>query len=134
MRHQLQPARGVVTQATHLNAKITPVHVVAEEEVSSIRRIATYFEKLHKIEILAVYITTNGDGGVHFQKIGFAFQYLCTRLDDEQRLLFGKAAFAVKVLFEELKIRLGAIMRRKELVLGRRLEGWCLNICRYTSQ
>lgn len=76
-----------------------------------------------------MYIATNGDGRIHFEEIGLAFQDLGARFDDEQSLFFGEAPFAVKVLFQELKVRLGAIMGRVELILDWRVEGGCLDVC-----
>lgn len=118
----------VVRRNTHLDAKVAAIHVVAEEEVSGVSRITANLEKLHQVEILAVYVATNGDRCIHFQQIRLAFQDLGTFFDDEQCLLFGEAAFAVEVLFQELQIRLRAIVRREELILGRRFECWRLDV------
>lgn len=100
--HQLPPIQSVVRRNTHLDAKVAAIHIVAEEEVSSFSRITANLEKLHQVEILAVDVATNGDGRVHFQQIGFAFQDLGTLFDNEQCLLLGEATFTVEVLFQEL--------------------------------
>lgn len=121
-------AHGFGTCKTYLDAEVASVDIIAEEEVSSIGRVTADLEKLHEIEILAVHVAADGDWGIHFQEIGFTFQYLGTLFDDVECLLFGKPALAAEVLFEELQVWLGAIMGREELVLCRGLESWGLDV------
>ena len=95
---------------THLDAEVASINIIAEKEVASFSRVAADLKQLHKIEVLAMHITANGDWGVHFQEIGLALQDFCSLLDDKQSLFFGEAAFAIEVLLEELEVWLVAIV------------------------
>ena len=116
---------------TYLDAEVAPVDVITQEKVAGICWITANLEKFHEVKILAVHVTTNCDGRIHFQKIRLALQDFGTLFDYEQCLLLGQASFAVEMLFQVLEIWLGAIMRRVEMVLRRRVEGWCLDVYLY---
>jgi hypothetical protein len=68
--------------ASYLNTEVAAVHVVAQEEIACLGRVATNFEQLHKIVVLPVNVTTNGDGCVHLQEIWLCPQDLCALLND----------------------------------------------------
>lgn len=63
-------------------AKIAPINIVAQEEVSRLSRVATDFKELHQIVVLAVDVAADGDGGVHLKEVGLLAQNLGTLLDN----------------------------------------------------
>jgi hypothetical protein len=66
----------------YLDAEVATIYVVAQEEVARLCRVAADFEQLHEIVVLAVDITTDGDGRIHLQQIRFCLQDLGALLDD----------------------------------------------------
>jgi len=86
----------------YLNAKVSSIDIVSQKEIPRLGRVATHFEQLHKIVVLAVDVATHGDGRVHFEQIRFGLEDLGAFLEDPQGLFFGQAAFTVEVLLEEL--------------------------------
>ena len=114
---------------THLNTEISSVHIVSQEQISSLFGIATDFEEFHEIKVLSVDITADSDWRIHLQQIGLALEHLGPHLYDPQRLLFGQATLTIEVLFEKLEVGLAAIVWRTELLFGgwvesRRLDIW----------
>lgn len=91
---------------TDLDAEIASVHIITQEQVSSFRGIPTDFEKLHEIKVLAVNISADSDGRIHFQQIWFSLENFCTFVDDPEGLLLGQAAFSAEMLLEECEIGL----------------------------
>lgn len=65
-----------------LDAEVSPVNVVAEEEVPRLGGVATDLEELHQIVVLAVDVAADGDGRVHLEEVGLRAEQLGTRLDD----------------------------------------------------
>jgi hypothetical protein len=70
--------RNVPSSSSYLNTKVTAVHVIAQEEVARVSRIATDFKQLHEIVVLSVNITTHSNGRVHLQHIWLGLEDLCT--------------------------------------------------------
>lgn len=110
------------------DTEIATVDVVSQKEISGLSGVATDLEKFHKIVVLAVNITTNGDGGVHLQKIAFSTENLSSLAQNEQGLFFGQTSFAVKMLLEKVDVghRLGVIC--VELLVGGLGHSWRLNV------
>lgn len=113
---------------THLNTEISSVHIVSQEQISSLFGIATDFEEFHEIKVLSVDITADSDWRIHLQQIGLALKHLSPHLYDPQRLLFGQATLTIEVLFEKLEVGLAAIVWRTELLFGRWVESRRLDI------
>jgi hypothetical protein len=67
---------------SYLNTEVASIHIVAQEEVARLSRIATNFEQLHEIVVLSVDITAHSDGCVHLQQVGLGPQDFCALLDD----------------------------------------------------
>lgn len=111
------------------DGKVSTVDVIAEEKIASFGGIATDLEELHQIVILAVDITTDGNGCIHLEQVGLCAQDIGTGLEDEESLLLGQAAFAVKVLLEEVDVWLGARAVGVELLVCGFGGSGCLNIC-----
>jgi hypothetical protein len=65
-----------------LDAEVTPVDVVAEEEIPSLGRVAADLEELHQIEVLPVDIPAHRDRCVHLQEVRFCSQKLGALPDD----------------------------------------------------
>jgi hypothetical protein len=63
--------------SSYLNAEVPTVHIIAQKEVARLGRVATDFEKLHEVVVLAVDVTAHSDGCVHLQQIGLCLQDLC---------------------------------------------------------
>jgi len=116
------------TVRAYLDTEITPIHIVAQEQVARFCRIAPDFEQLHEVVVLPVDVTTHGDGGVHLQQVWLRLEDFGALLEDPQCLLLGQAALAVKVLLEELDVGFCAVMRREELLVGGRVEGRRLDV------
>jgi hypothetical protein len=114
-------------ECAYFDAEITSIDVVTEEQIPRLGGITTHLEQLHQVKVLSVHITTDRNGGVHFEHIWFGGQNLCTLADDPKGLLFGKAAFATKMLFEEMYVGLGSVCC-EELLLCRDCGCRCLNI------
>jgi hypothetical protein len=112
----------------YLNAKITTINVVSEEEVAGLGRITTDFEQLHQIVVLAMNVAADGDGGVHLEHVGFGAEDLGAFFYDPKRLLFRQTTLTLEMALEKVDIGLGVIERRQELLLGRRDEGRCLDV------
>lgn len=113
---------------THFNTEITPVHVIAQEEITSLGRVAANFKQLHQVEVLAVDITAHCNGGIHLQEIWLALEHLRAPFYNPQCLLFSQSTFAIEMLLQKLKIRLAGILRGEKLLLAGRVEGWRLDI------
>lgn len=95
-------------------------------------------------------IATDGDRGLDFKQIWLSLEDVRGCVEDEERLVFGKTAFTIKVVLEErhiatetdrintrrssesktssINIRFGRIDLTEELLVGRLLEGGCLDI------
>jgi len=110
------------------DGEVTAINVVTKEEVPSLGGIAAYFEEFHEIEVLAMDVSADGDGSIHFQQIWLRFEDLCALIYDEQRLFFGESAFADEVLLQEGKVGLISVRGRVELVVGRHFHSRCLDI------
>lgn len=54
----------------YLYAEVSPIHVVAEEQIARLGWVAADFEELHQVVVLAVDVAAHCDGCVHFEKIG----------------------------------------------------------------
>ncbi len=65
-----------------LDAEITAVDVVAQEEVPRLGRVAANLEQLHQVVVLAVDVAAHGDGGVHLEQVGLGAQDLAAFPDD----------------------------------------------------
>lgn len=61
-----------------LNTEVTTVNIIAKEEISRLGRIPTDFEELHKIVVLAVNVSTDGNRGVHLEEIWLGTEQLGT--------------------------------------------------------
>ena len=114
---------------TYLYTKVTTIDIISQEKVSSLLRISSDFKQLHEIIVLAVNVTADSDGRIHLEEIGLLSQYLGALVDNIQRLLLRQAAFAVKVLLQESKVRLLGVFGIIELLVRRLLECRCLYIC-----
>ena len=68
---------SICCRMSYLNTEVTPIHVIAQEEIARLRRVATDFKQLHEIVVLTMNITAYSDGCIHFQKVGFRLQDLC---------------------------------------------------------
>lgn len=110
------------------DTEIATVDVVSQKKISGLGGVATDLEKLHKIVVLAVNITTNGDRSVHLQKIAFSTKNLSTLAQNEQSLFFGQTPFAVKMLLEKVDVGHGLGVICVELLVGRLGHGWRLNV------
>lgn len=124
--------------STHLNTEISSVHIISQEEVSSVFGIASDFEELHQIEVLPMNITADRDGRIHLQQIRLALEHFCAHLYDPQRLFFGQSTLSIEVLFQELEVGLAAVIWRTELFLcgwteSRRLDVWNMMSVRATG-
>ena len=53
----------------YLYAEVTSINIITKEEISSFGWITTNLKQLHQVEILAMYIATHSDGGIHFEEI-----------------------------------------------------------------
>jgi hypothetical protein len=65
-----------------LDAEVTAVDVVAEEEVPGLGRVSANLKQLHQVVVLAVYIAADGDWGVHLEQVGLGAQDLGTGFKD----------------------------------------------------
>jgi hypothetical protein len=61
----------------YLYTEVSSIYVVAQEEIASLRRVATNLKELHEIVVLPVNVTAHGNWGIHLQKIGLRLQDLC---------------------------------------------------------
>src|SRR4051794_13494392 len=93
---------NTLVMAAYLNAEIASVDIITEEEISRLGRIAADLEELHKIIVLSMDVATNSDGSIHLQQVRFGLQDLGAALEDPQRLVLCKSAFAVKMLLQKL--------------------------------
>lgn len=116
-----------------LYTEVATVDVITEEQVSGLSRVTANFEQLHEIVVLAVDVTTYGDGGVHLEKVWLGAQELCTLMNDPESLLLSETALAIEVLLEELDVGLGLSLVLEELVVGRLVHGGCLDIYEATA-
>lgn len=64
-KRQIQ-ARKLKRRRAYLNAEITSVDIITQEQVSRFGRIATDFKQFHQIVILTMNVTAHRDGCVHF--------------------------------------------------------------------
>lgn len=71
-----------VVRNPDLYAEISTVDVVTQEQIARLGWVAPNFEQLHEIVILAMHITANSYGRIHFQQVGFGPQDLCALLQD----------------------------------------------------
>jgi len=71
-----------MTIETYLDTEVTTVNIVAQEQISGLRGISADLEKLHQIIVLSVDVTADGNGGIHFQQIGFRPEDLGTSVDN----------------------------------------------------
>jgi hypothetical protein len=69
-------------EPTYLNAEVTTVNVVTEEEVACLSRVTANFEQLHEVIVLSVDVSADGDGCVHLQQVWLLAENLRTFLDD----------------------------------------------------
>lgn len=112
----------------YLDTEVAPIDVVSEEEISRLCRVSSHLEQLHQVKVLAVHVTTHGDGCIHLEKIWLLREQLCPFLYDECCLLLCEPAFTVEMLLEELDVRLRSILRGEELFIGRCIDRWGLDI------
>jgi len=115
-------------EVTNLYAEISTINIVSQEQISSFSRVTADLKKLHQIIVLAMNITANCDWCIHFKQVGFGPEKFGTFMNDPKSLLMGQSAFAIEMLLQELNIGFATILRRPELVLRRRVEGWSLDI------
>lgn len=81
--HIMSDRRGAERAGrAYLNTEISTVDVVTQEEIACVCRVATNFEQLHQIVVLAMNITADGNGGIHLQKVGLSLENLCTLAQD----------------------------------------------------
>ena len=113
---------------TNLDAKVTPIHVISQEQISGLGRITSDLKKFHQVKVLTMDVATDGNRGVHLQQIRLCTEDFCASVDNPQRLIFSETALSIEMLFEELEVRFRGISRGKELLLRRRMKGWCLDI------
>lgn len=85
----------------YLDAEVSSVHVVTQEEISRFFRVSSDLKELHQIVVLPVNITAHGDGSIHLQQVRLRFENLGGARENEECLLLGEAAFAVEVLLQE---------------------------------
>ena len=114
---------------TDLNAEVTSVNVVTQEEIASFGGVPSDLEQLHQVEILTMYVAAYGYGRIHLEEIGFGFEDLGAFFYDPQRLIFVQSTFAVEVLLKVCEVRLATVSGREELIFGGWLKGRRLNIC-----
>lgn len=100
------------------DTEIATVDVVSQKKIPGLRGVATDLEKLHKIVVLAMNITTNGDRSVHLQKVAFSTKNLSSLAQNEQSLFFGEASFAVKMLLQKVDVGHGLGVICVELLVG----------------
>jgi hypothetical protein len=112
----------------NLDAEISTINIVSQEQISSFSWVTADLKKLHQIIVLAVDITANCDWRIHFKQVGLGPEKFGTFMNDPKSLLLGQSAFAIEMLLQELDIGFGAILRRPELVVRRYVEGWRLDI------
>ena len=110
----------------YLYAEVSSVNIIAEEQIPSLCRITSNLEEFHQIKVLSMHITTDCDWRIHLEKIRFAFENLCTSLNDPECLFFRQSSFPIEMLLEVCQIGLGSVLRREELVFGWRVECGCL--------
>lgn len=81
----IDPKQGKVPGGggvAYLDTEVTTVNVVAQEQVSGLRRVSADLEELHQIVVLSMDVTTDGDGSIHFQQIGLRPEDIGTSFDD----------------------------------------------------
>lgn len=81
-----------------LNTEISSINVISKEQVSCLGWVATNFEELHQIVVLAVNISADSDWRIHLQEIGLLLQDLSTLLKNIQCLFLGQTSFTVEML------------------------------------
>jgi hypothetical protein len=64
------------TLISDLNAEVSSIDIVSQEQVSRLCRVATHFKELHEIVVLPMNITTHSDGRIHLQQIRLRLQDL----------------------------------------------------------
>ena len=106
----------------NLDRKVSPVHVITEEQVSSCGRWSSYFKELHKIIELTVYVSTHSHRSLNVEHGGLVAKDGCTFIDDAQGNVFVESALEDEVLAE--KVLTGSIAVVKHVShcesLGRR--------------
>lgn len=60
----------VPRQMSHLYTKVAAINVVAQEKIACLCGVATDFEQLHEVVVLAVDITAHSNGCVHLEQVG----------------------------------------------------------------
>jgi hypothetical protein len=113
---------------TDLDAEIASVHIITQEQVTSFRRISTDLEKFHEIKVLAMNISADSDGRIHFQQIWFSLENFRPFVDNPEGLLLGQATFSAEMLLEEFQIGLRSVFGTPELVVRGRLHCGGLDI------
>lgn len=88
-------------ESSHLNTEVTTINIVSKEQIARLSRVATNFKQFHKIVVLAMDITTDRNGRIHLQEIGFLAQHFCSLLENPHGLIMRKSSFTVEVLFQE---------------------------------
>lgn len=94
----------------YLYTEVSAIHVVTQEQIASLRWVTANLEQLHKVEILSMNVTANGDRGVHLQQVWLFAKELGTLSYNEKCLLFGKASLPVEVLLKEMEVWLVGIL------------------------
>ena len=69
-------------QNSDLNAEVSPIDVVSQEQVSRLCRVTAHFKELHEIVVLPMNITTHSDRRIHLQQIGLRLQDLASFLQN----------------------------------------------------
>lgn len=111
-----------------LDTEVSSIDIISEEKVSCFRGVTADFKEFHQVVILAVNVTTDGDGSIHLEQIGLRVQDLGTLLNDPKSLLFGQTTLTIEVLLEEGDIRLLVCLIFEELLVGRLGHGGSLHI------
>ena len=84
----------------HLAAEAAPVHVVAQEQILSVLRVAAHLEQADEVEELPVQVAAHSDGILELQHVGLVAQQHGHAADEVAGQLGGHAALALEVLFQ----------------------------------